>query len=127
MSEAPRRRRLREIEVSVRACAAEYCRIGAADPVRPAAAPTGPCYREGLFAACHLDDVPLQLSLKCDPDHAIALRAAYPAIAPGYHLNKRHWNTITLDGSLPDQMVADLLGDSYDLVVASLPRARRPA
>jgi predicted DNA-binding protein (MmcQ/YjbR family) len=50
----------------------------------------------------------------------------YPAIAPGYHLNKRHWNTITLDGSLPDQMVADLLGDSYDLVVAPLPKARRP-
>ena len=46
---------------------------------------------------------------------------------PGYHLNKRHWNTITLDGSLPDQMVTDLLGDSYDLVVASLPKSRKPA
>jgi predicted DNA-binding protein (MmcQ/YjbR family) len=45
---------------------------------------------------------------------------------PGYHLNKRHWNTITLDGTLPDQMVTDLLGDSCDLVVASLPKARRP-
>ena len=45
----------------------------------------------------------------------------------GYHLNKRHWNTVTLDGSLPDQMVTDMLGDSYDLVVASLPKARRPA
>src|SRR5215475_14013237 len=50
-----------------------------------------------------------------------------PGHRPGYHLNKRHWNTVTLDGSLPDQMVTDLLGDSYDLVVASLPRARRPA
>jgi predicted DNA-binding protein (MmcQ/YjbR family) len=47
-------------------------------------------------------------------------------VTPGYHLNKRHWNTITLDGSLPDEMVTDLLGDSYDLVVASLPKARRP-
>ena len=46
---------------------------------------------------------------------------------PGYHLNKRHWNTVTLDGSLPDRMVTDMLGDSYDLVVASLPKARRPA
>ncbi len=80
-----------------------------------------------MFAASHLDARPLQLSVKCDPDLAVQLRAAHPAIAPGYHLNKRHWNTITLDGSLPDQMVTDLLGDSYDLVVASLPRARRPA
>jgi len=80
-----------------------------------------------MFAACDLDAQPLQLSVKCDPDIAVQLRAAHPAIAPGYHLNKRHWNTITLDGSLPDRMVTDLLGDSYDLVVASLPRARRPA
>ena len=79
-----------------------------------------------MFAACPLDDEPLQLSVKCDPELAVQLRATYPAIAPGYHLNKRHWNTITLDGSLPDQMVTDLLGDSYDLVVASLPKTRRP-
>jgi predicted DNA-binding protein (MmcQ/YjbR family) len=79
-----------------------------------------------MFALCQLGARPLQLSLKCEPDLAAQLRAAHPAIAPGYHLNKRHWNTITLDGSLPDQMVADLLGDSYDLVVAALPRARRP-
>jgi predicted DNA-binding protein (MmcQ/YjbR family) len=80
-----------------------------------------------MFAACRLDGQPLQLTVKCDPELAVQLRAAHPAIAPGYHLNKRHWNTITLDGSLPDQMVTDLLGDSYDLVVASLPVGRRPA
>ena len=80
-----------------------------------------------MFALSSLDGQPLQLSVKCDPELAVQLRAAHPAIAPGYHLNKRHWNTITLDGSLPDQMVNDLLGDSYDLVVASLPKARRPA
>jgi predicted DNA-binding protein (MmcQ/YjbR family) len=79
-----------------------------------------------MFALCQLEARPLQLSVKCEPDLAVQLRAAHPAIAPGYHLNKRHWNTITLDGSLPDQMVSDLLSDSYDLVVASLPRARRP-
>ena len=78
-----------------------------------------------MFALSHLDGEPLQLSVKCDPDLAAQLRASYPAIAPGYHLNKRHWNTITLDGSLPDRMVTDLLGDSYDLVVASLPRVLR--
>jgi predicted DNA-binding protein (MmcQ/YjbR family) len=80
-----------------------------------------------MFALCGLDAQPLQLSVKCEPDIAAQLRAAHPAIVPGYHLNKRHWNTITLDGSLPDQMVSDLLADSYDLVVASLPRARRPS
>ena len=81
-----------------------------------------------MFALCALDaEPPLQLSVKCDPELAVQLRSAYAAITPGYHLNKRHWNTITLDGSLPDEMVTDLLGDSYDLVVASLPRARRPA
>ena len=80
-----------------------------------------------MFALSSLDGRPLQLSVKCDPELAVQLRAAHPAIVPGYHLNKRHWNTITLDGSLPDQMVTDLLGDSYDLVVASLPKARRPA
>jgi predicted DNA-binding protein (MmcQ/YjbR family) len=79
-----------------------------------------------MFALCGLDAQQLQLSVKCEPDIAAQLRAAHPAIVPGYHLNKRHWNTITLDGSLPDQMVSDLLADSYDLVVASLPRARRP-
>jgi predicted DNA-binding protein (MmcQ/YjbR family) len=80
-----------------------------------------------MFAASHLDGEPLQVSLKCDPDLAVQLRGAHPAIAPGYHLNKRHWNTVTLDGSLPDQMVAEMITDSYDLVVASLPKTRRPA
>jgi predicted DNA-binding protein (MmcQ/YjbR family) len=55
------------------------------------------------------------------------LRAAHPAITAGYHLNKRHWNTIVLDGSLPDEMVADMVEDSYDLVVSKLSRARRRA
>ena len=80
-----------------------------------------------MFALCSLDaEPPLQLSVKCDPELAVQLRSAYEAIGPGYHLNKRHWNTITLDGSVPEEMVTDLLGDSYDLVVASLPKARRP-
>ena len=80
-----------------------------------------------MFALSDLDGSPLQLSIKCEPELAAQLRASYPAIGPGYHLNKRHWNTVTLDGSLADQMVTDMLGDSYDLVVASLPKARRPA
>ena len=80
-----------------------------------------------MFALSDLGADPLQLSIKCEPELAAQLRATYPAIGPGYHRNKRHWNTVTLDGSLTDQMVTDLVGDSYELVVASLPKARRPA
>jgi predicted DNA-binding protein (MmcQ/YjbR family) len=54
-----------------------------------------------LFALCPVDADPAQVSLKCDPTLASALRATYPAVRPGYHLNKRHWNTITLDGAIP--------------------------
>jgi predicted DNA-binding protein (MmcQ/YjbR family) len=67
-----------------------------------------------------------RVSLKCDPDLAEQLRLTYPAITPGYHLNRRHWNTVELDGSLPNGMVADLIEDSYALIVAALPRSRRP-
>jgi predicted DNA-binding protein (MmcQ/YjbR family) len=78
-----------------------------------------------IFAITSLDDRPLKVSLKCEPAVAEQLRVSYPAIAPGYHLNKRHWNTVTLDGSLTDRMVRDLIEDSYDLVVAGLPRKER--
>jgi predicted DNA-binding protein (MmcQ/YjbR family) len=74
-----------------------------------------------MFAISALERAPLEVSTKCEPELAVQLRDTYPAIRPGYHLNKRHWNTITLDGSLPDRMVRDLVEDSYDLVVASLP------
>jgi predicted DNA-binding protein (MmcQ/YjbR family) len=80
-----------------------------------------------MFALSRLAGDPLEVSLKCEPEFAEALRRDYPAIRPGYHLNKRHWNTVTLDGSLPDRMVREMIEDSYDLVVASLPRARRIA
>jgi predicted DNA-binding protein (MmcQ/YjbR family) len=79
-----------------------------------------------VFALCALDsEPPLQLSLKCEPDLAQALRRDYDAVRPGYHLNKRHWNTVLCDGSLSDEMVLDMLEDSYDLVVSGLSRATR--
>jgi len=78
-----------------------------------------------LFALSALEREPLTVSLKCEPDLAAQLRLTYPAVAPGYHLNKRHWNTITLDGSLPDQLVRDLIEDSYDLIVRALPKRTR--
>ena len=80
-----------------------------------------------MFALSQLDAESLRVSVKCDPPLAEALRAAYPAVIPGYHLNKRHWNTVILDGSLPDDTVADMIEDSYDLVVSKLPKARRRA
>ena len=79
-----------------------------------------------MFALSRLDAAPLEVSLKCEPELAEQLRFTYPGIRPGYHLNKRHWNTVTLDGSLPDGMVLDLLQDSYDLIVAALPARARP-
>ncbi|MGW0552860.1 MmcQ/YjbR family DNA-binding protein [Streptomyces sp. NPDC002926] len=77
-----------------------------------------------LFALSSLAAEPLKVNLKCEPDIAVQLRADHAAIAPGYHMNKRHWNTVTVD-ELPDRMVRELIEDSYDLVVAGLPRADR--
>lgn len=77
-----------------------------------------------MFALSILDARPLTVNLKCDPDDAIRLREEHPAIAPGWHMNKRHWNTVTVSG-LPDAMVQELIEDSYDLVVAGLPKAER--
>ena len=80
-----------------------------------------------MFALSALGSDPLEVSLKCEPDLADQLRESYPAIREGYHLNKRHWNTVTLDGSLPDEMVLGMIEDSYDLVVAGLSRAKQRA
>ena len=78
-----------------------------------------------MFALSQLAQRPLCVSLKCEPALAEQLRETHPAVRPGYHLNKRHWNTVTIDGSLPDQTIRDMLEDSYDLVVGALPTARR--
>ncbi|MEU9335875.1 MmcQ/YjbR family DNA-binding protein [Streptomyces sp. NPDC048290] len=79
-----------------------------------------------LFALSHLDGLPLKVNLKCDPEDAVRLRADHPElIVPGWHMNKRHWNTVTVDAELPDRLVRELVEDSYDLVVAGLPRAER--
>jgi predicted DNA-binding protein (MmcQ/YjbR family) len=80
-----------------------------------------------MFALSQLGADPLRVSVKCEPGLAEALRAAHAAVRPGYHLNKRHWNTVIIDGSLPDEAIRDMVEDSYDLVVSKLPRARRRA
>jgi len=74
-----------------------------------------------IFALSNSERAPAQITLKCDPEHGEALRAEHAAIAPGYHMNKRHWITVTLDGSLPAVLIEELVEDSYDLVA---PRKR---
>jgi predicted DNA-binding protein (MmcQ/YjbR family) len=75
-----------------------------------------------IFAIIAEDARPVTISLKCEPELATMLRETYPAVAPGYHLDKRHWITVTLDGSVPQEEVASWIDDSYDLVVDELPR-----
>jgi predicted DNA-binding protein (MmcQ/YjbR family) len=88
--------------------------------------PFGPevlVYKVGgkIFALTEPGAFPATLNLKCDPQRALDLRDEFASIRPGYHMNKRHWNTLTLDGSLPSALVRDLIGHSYQLVVRGLP------
>jgi predicted DNA-binding protein (MmcQ/YjbR family) len=78
-----------------------------------------------MFALVPLSDGPGVVNLKCNPARALELRAAYAGIRPGYHQNKRHWNSVDLDGSVEGDVVRGLVEDSYDLVVAGLPRGAR--
>ena len=81
--------------------------------------------RGKIFALSRLGAAPLRVSLKCEPALAEELRESHAAVIPGYHLNKRHWNTVIIDGSLSEQMVKDMIEDSYDLIVSALPVTRR--
>ena len=78
-----------------------------------------------MFALVDYDSVPPSMNLKCDPDRALDLRDFHEAIRPGYHMNKKHWNTLDLDGSLRDTLVLELVRHSFDLVVAGLPKTVR--
>lgn len=78
-----------------------------------------------VFALTSPDEFPARVNLKCDPERALVLRDEYESIIPGYHMNKRHWNTLVLDGSVPSKTVRELIDHSYDLVVASLPKGKR--
>ena len=78
-----------------------------------------------MFALTDPGDFPPALNLKCEPTRALDLRDRYSSIQPGYHMNKRHWNTLTLDGALSAELVKELIDHSYDLVVVGLPRKVR--
>jgi len=75
--------------------------------------------RGKMFALANLDG-PLNLSLKCDPELAIELRENYEVVTPGYHMNKKHWNTVKIDNSLPDMLIMEWIDHSYDLVKRSV-------
>jgi len=72
-----------------------------------------------MYALLPADD-PVRISLKCDPDFAEVLRDTYEAVEAGYHLNKRHWNTVTVDGSIPDDEIEEMIDESYRLVVEKM-------
>ncbi len=76
-----------------------------------------------LFLLVALDAQPLQFNVKCDPDLAIELREKYSAVLPGYHMNKKHWNTVICDGSVPRRFILQWIDDSYGLVSKSLPKS----
>ncbi len=78
-----------------------------------------------MFALIPLDDDTLRINLKCDPQDALAYRDIYKCVKAGYHMNKKHWNTVTLDGSMKDEILVDMINDSYNLVVAKLTKKEK--
>ena len=76
-----------------------------------------------VFLLIPLNNYPIQFNAKCDPERAILLREEYASIIPGYHMNKKHWNTIILDGTIPNSLIFELVDHSYDLVKSN-PRKR---
>ncbi len=80
-----------------------------------------------IFLLCSLERNPLSFNVKASPDKALELRASYPCVSPGYHMNKTHWNTILVDGSVADAVLKQWINDSYDLIVSSLSRKMRDA
>lgn len=78
-----------------------------------------------IFALIPVTALPMRINLKCDPERAVELREQYEAIQPGYHMNKKLWNTVWVDGRLPMRLVKELIDHSYDLVFASLPKTVR--
>lgn len=81
-----------------------------------------PVFKVGakMFALVSVDKKPLSINLKCDPEDALILRSQFAAILPGYHMNKDHWNTLVLDGSIEEKLLLKLIEDSYKLVLQKM-------
>jgi predicted DNA-binding protein (MmcQ/YjbR family) len=89
-------------------------------------APGVPVYKvAGKVFAIYQPDPPAKITLKCDPARALHLRGEYPAIVPGYHVNKRLWNTVSLDDSVPDDLLVDLIRHSYEQAAEGLRKTDR--
>ena len=78
-----------------------------------------------IFLLASLEAIPLQINLKCDPEKAVQLREEYDSVQPGYHMNKSHWNTIIIDGTVPSPQLFEWIDESYILVVAGLKKPDR--
>ena len=78
-----------------------------------------------MFALLGYEELPVTANLKCDPDRALELRDRYEQVRPGYHMNKRHWNTVEIAGAIPEAEVRGMIDHSYELVVAGLSTAAR--
>ena len=106
----------------------EYC---LAKPGASEGAPFGPdvlVFKVGgkMFALAALDEVPTTVNLKCDPDLALELRDRYEQIRPGYHMNKKHWNTVEIESAVPAAELQRMIDHSYELIVQGLPKTARP-
>jgi predicted DNA-binding protein (MmcQ/YjbR family) len=77
-----------------------------------------------MFALANLDG-DLSINLKCVPEKALELREQYPAVLPGYHMNKKHWNTVKIDGSIPDKIIKSWIDDSYNLVISKMSKKQK--
>jgi predicted DNA-binding protein (MmcQ/YjbR family) len=105
----------------------EYC---LSKPQTTEGTPFGPdvvVFKVGgkMFALASLDEVPATANLKCDPDLALELRDRYEQVTPGYHMNKKHWNTVEIENGIPDIELRKMIDHSYELVVSSLPKSKR--
>jgi predicted DNA-binding protein (MmcQ/YjbR family) len=81
--------------------------------------------KEKIFLLVSIVSSPLQFNVKCDPEKAEELRDRYPDIRPGYHMNKKHWNTVLITGSIPERLLKEMIDESYTLVIRSLPAKER--
>lgn len=78
-----------------------------------------------MFLLTGFEYNPVQFNVKCDPELAVELRERYPCVEPGYHMSKKHWNTIICDGSVPRKLLHEWIDHSYDLVAGSLPKKEK--
>jgi predicted DNA-binding protein (MmcQ/YjbR family) len=104
----------------------EYCLSKADTTERTPFGPTVLVFKVGgkMFALAGLDELPATVNLKCDPDLALDLRDRYEQVRPGYHMNKKHWNTVEIEGGIPDFELRKMIDHSYDLVIKRLPKPR---